>query len=614
MTSVTNNLSVPAERDELPRWDLGIVFPTIDSPEFTSGFDRIVQRVSDLEETFHRESIQARDSSPLDDKHRLLFEDLIKEYNALRDDVETTGSWLFGHVAVDSRDEAAEAWSSRLQGVTARLAKLGVRWDDWVASLDLEELLVRSPIATAHSYALQRSRETAAHHMSPEDETLVADLAASGISAWAKLYDTTASRVLAEVELDGEPRRLPITAIRNLAMSPERLVRERAFRAELLAWEGASVPIAAALNGIKGTVNTLSARRGWTTPLDEALFMNGMDRQTLDAMTGAARAAFPDLRRYLKAKATVLNLPALAWFDLFAPVGDPGRTWEWDEAVRFFDDQFGAYSDRLAGLMRRATAERWIDAGPRVGKSGGAFCMWLRDGDSRILQNFTDSYDGVSTLAHEMGHAYHNLNQRGLTPMQRETPMTLAETASTFCETIVREGALANADKAGQLFIIEQSLQGSCQIVVDILSRFDFETAVFERRRDRDLTVTELREAMLAAQRGTYGDGLDPDVLHPYMWAVKGHYYMAGYSYYNYPYLFGLLFGLGLYARYREDPEQFRRDYDDLLAATGLADARTLAARWDIDLHQPAFWESSLDVIRADVDRFVRLTSADKTS
>jgi oligoendopeptidase F len=215
----------------------------------------------------------------------------------------------------------------------------------------------------------------------------------------------------------------------------------------------------------------------------------------------------------------------------------------------------------------------------------------------------------MSTLAHELGHGYHNLNLADRTMLQRDTPMTLAETASIFCETIVREAALARADAAERLEILEASLQGSCQVVVDITSRFLFERRVFEGRQQRELSVGELNEFMLQAQRETYGDGLDEALLHPYMWAMKPHYYSAGRSFYNFPYMFGLLFGLGLYARYRQDPEQFRASYDDLLSSTGLADAATLAARFGIEIRTPAFWAASLDIVRGDIDRFESLVA-----
>jgi oligoendopeptidase F len=236
--------------------------------------------------------------------------------------------------------------------------------------------------------------------------------------------------------------------------------------------------------------------------------------------------------------------------------------------------------------------------------------MWVRRDESRVFANFKPSYYGMSTLAHELGHGYHNLCKAGRTALQRVTPMTLAETASIFCETIVREAALAQSVPAEQLAILEASLQSACQVTVDITCRFLFEEGVFARRATRELSVAELNELMLDAQRQTYGDGLDGAHLHPYMWAVKQHYYSTGRSYYNYPYMFGLLFGLGLYAQYRQDPERFRAGYDDLLASTGLADAATLAARFGADIRDGAFWTASLDMLRADIDRFEELVSA----
>jgi pepF/M3 family oligoendopeptidase len=400
-----------------------------------------------------------------------------------------------------------------------------------------------------------------------------------------------------------------MSEIRNLAYDPDRAVRRRAYEAELAGFARAGVPLAAALNSIKGQVDALSRRRGWETPLDAALFDANIDRQTLDAMLEAARDAFPDFRRYLRAKARALGLPTLAWYDLFAPMGGGGRAWSFNEAARFIVEQFGSYSPRLGEFAARAFRERWIDAEPRDGKQDGAYCMSLRGDESRVFANFKPAFPGVSTLAHELGHGYHNLNLAARTMIQRDTPMTLAETASIFCETIIRNAALRRGDAAEQLEILEASLQGSCQVVVDITSRFLFERGVFERRRRRELSVDELNELMLQTQRDTYGDGLDPAVLHPYMWAVKGHYYSVGRSFYNFPYMFGLLFGLGLYARFERDPDGFRAGYDELLSSTGLADAATLAARFGIDLRTPDFWRASLTIVRADIDRFEALVA-----
>jgi oligoendopeptidase F len=305
----------------------------------------------------------------------------------------------------------------------------------------------------------------------------------------------------------------------------------------------------------------------------------------------------------LQTKAKMLGLEKLAWFDLFAPVGEETRQWEYKEASQFVRDSFATYSDKMADYAQSMYAENRIDAEPRAGKRDGAYCMGIPPDDSLILMNFKPAFGSVSTLAHELGHGYHNLCLKDRTILQRSTPMTLAETASIFCETVIRQAVVhSDAEKGDKLAVLEASLQGSCQVVVDITSRFLFEKSVFGKRADRELSAAEMCEFMLDAQRKTYGDGLDSEFLHPYMWAAKPHYY--GSSFYNFPYMFGLLFGLGLYAIYEKEPESFKARYDDLLSSTGLADAATLAQRFGIDIKTPDFWRGSLGQIAADVDKF----------
>ena len=445
--------------------------------------------------------------------------------------------------------------------------------------------------------------------MSPEEEALSAELNVTGGTAWSRLHSNVASQLIVPVEIEGSVQQLPMSVVRNLAYDASRESRQRAYEAELAGWQRVAVPLAAALNSIKGEVNVLARRRGWQSPLDASLFGSSIDRQALDAMLAAARASFPDFRRYLLAKARALGLTQLAWYDLFAPIAANERVWNFDEASDFIVEQFGSYSQRLSDFAARAFREQWIDAEPRPGKSDGAYCTSLRGDESRVFANFKPAFGGVSTLAHELGHGYHNLNLAQRTMLQRSLPMTLAETASIFCETIIRHAALQRVDRQEQVAILEASLQGSCQVVVDITSRFLFEQRVFEGRERRELSVDELNALMLQAQRETYGEALDENALHPYMWAVKSHYYSTGRSYYNYPYMFGLLFGLGLYARYQQEPEAFRQSYDDLLSSTGLADAATLAARFGIDIRSEAFWNASLDIIRQDIDQFETLTT-----
>lgn len=595
----------------LPRWDVSTVFPSLESPEFTAGFAAVARQVDTLAALFDELGVAQLDTTPTDaSASAASVERAINALNETLSQYRTLSAYILSFVATDSRNTTAQARHSELQRQGVRLAQLRIRFTAWVGSMNVDALVAHSAVAREHEFALREAHAAATHLMSPEEEALAAELGVTGGSAWAKLHANLTSQITAAVRsADGE-REMSMSMMRTLAFDHDRAVRKRGYETELKAWERNAVPLAAALNSIKGQVNTVSRRQGWASALDEALFDARVDRATLDAMLTAARESFPDWRRYLHAKARALGIPRLAWYDLFAPVGGSGRPWTFAEGEAFVTQRLGAYSPRLQSFAERAFAEQWIDAEPRPGKEDGAFCMPLWRDESRVMANFKPSFDGVSTIAHELGHAYHNLLLSSRTMLQRETPMTLAETASIFCETIIKHAALADAQPSEQLELLEASLQGQCQVVVDITSRFLFEQGVFERRGERELSVQELCEIMRQSQRDTYGDGLDENQLHPYMWAVKSHYYSPGRSFYNFPYMFGLLFGLGLYAHYQRDSESFRARYDDLLSSTGEADAATLAARFGIDTRSVDFWRSSLDIVRADIDRFVELVDA----
>ena len=578
-----------AVQEALPRWDLAPFFPTPDSPEVERETAQVAAEIASLRELVDGGGLESD------------FDSAIERLNALTERFHVLYAYLACEVSVDSRNEAAQARLSRLMQESVAFANLDTRITAWLGTVDADGLIGRSEQAREHEYAIRRAQIRAQHLMSQPEEDLAAELSVSGEVAWGRLHGDVTSRLMVTFELDGEEKRLPMSEVRNLASRPEREVRRRAYEAEVAAWKENAVPLAAALNSVKGATNVLSSRRSWDSALDASLFGNAIDRQTLDAMLEAVRESLPDFHRYFHAKAEALGLERLAWYDLAAPLPGETRSWGYDEGREFIVEQFGTYSERLRDYADRAFRESWIDAEPREGKRDGAFCMPMRRDESRIMANFTPAYFGVSTIAHELGHGYHNINLAQRTEIQKRTPMTLAETASIFCETIVREGAVqAASGPAERLEILEGSLQEAAGVVVDIFSRFLFESRLFEARRERELSVSELCDLMLQAQRETYGDGVEP--LHAYMWAMKPHYYFS--AFYNYPYTFGLLFGLGLYARYEAEPDEFRSGYDELLSATGMADAATLAGRFGIETRSTAFWRSSLDVIRAEIDRY----------
>lgn len=574
-------------------WDMTPYYPGLTSPEFEKDLSTVLADSRSFAEKTAQ--LPAADHS--------LFDPMLTELNRLLEDMNLIGSYVECLMTVDSISPAPQRAAGRLAQGRADLSKATSSLNAWIGTLNIEALLTDSKVARDHEFAVRKAAISARKLMSPSAESVAADLAVSGRMAWDKLYSNATSQI--EVTVPGQEGTFSMSGVRNFAYNPDPAVRRAAFEAELATWKENEVTIAACLNSIKGASLTVCKHRGWRSPLEAALFDSNIDQETLDAMLSAAESAFPNLRRYMSAKAKALGLGKLGFCDMFAPLGADSGSWEYDDAEKFVATQFASFSPRMSGLAERAFRERWVDVFPRAGKVGGAYCASTRGDESRILMNFKSSYNHVSTLAHELGHAYHNLCLDGRTGLQHETPMTLAETASTFCETIVRNAALAEASEAQALSILEAGLQGATQVVIDISSRFRFEAAFFERRSSGEATPDEIVEMMLRAQRSTYGDGLDPNLLHGYMWAAKPHYYGA--DYYNFPYMFGLLFGVGLYAVYRAEPRGFQDRYDTLLSRTGMADAATLASNFGIDIRSTEFWAASLAEIEADVDRFCAL-------
>jgi oligoendopeptidase F len=603
MTAAT---ATPAPTDSLPRWNMTDLFAAPDAPGYAAAFDRFLNQLTELESALPM-LLAANDQATS-------LSELLERFNAIFEARRTMGAYLGCLTAADSRDSVAQAKQSELQEVGVRLGALYNRFERWVGGLTLAPLLAQSEVIQGHQYMLEQMQTSASHRMGAEAEDLAISLSPMGPQAWAKLHGDVTSRLMVTVDLPGGPQTLPMSAVRGLARHADPAVRHAAYQAEIAAWPTVAVPLAAAMNAIKGSTNVLSGRRGWPSTVALSTFGEHIDPETLAAMQQACVASFPDFRRYFRAKAKLLGRQGanggLHWADMFAPVGQFSQQntqqWSWSEGTAFVVEQFASYSPKMAEFAAKAFKDGWVDAGPREGKRDGAFCSGVRPGESRIMMNYSPSLDSVSTLAHELGHGYHNLNLQQRPILQRGTPSTLAETASIFCETIIMNAALERAEGFERLAILETELQGQAQVVVDIHSRFLFEAAVLEKRQQRELSIEELCELMLAGQRQSYGDGLDESTLHSYMWAMKPHYY--GSLFYNYPYTFGLLFALGLYAQYQKAPDSFRASYDDLLSSTGLADAASLCQRFGIDIRQEAFWSASLDIIRARIDEFERLS------
>ena len=593
----------------LPRWDLTNVYPSLESDEFAAAVADVHEQIRALQAFLETSTV-----TPHADSGAVLVEG-IDRFNALLNLEGTIYSYIYSFVSTDSRNALARKKMSEFNQLQAQSQTLLTQWQAWIGQLGpaLEAAIADHATAASHAYFLRDLAEQAQYLMSAAEESLASELSLSGTRAWEQLQRTILSQTTADFELDGTLQKIPMTQLINLRSHPDESVRRRAYETENVIWAQVREPLAAALNGIKGTVNTLDRRRGRVDALHSAIDAGHIDRPTLEAMFAAIEASFPMFRRYFRAKAKHLGKAQLAWWDLSAPIGVTDTIYTWEDARTFILEHFGRFSSELAEYAQRSFDHNWMDAEPRQGKAGGAFCMSLPAvKETRLLLNFDGTLNQVSTIAHELGHGYHAecIYQADKTSLQSSYPMTLAETASIMCETIATEAVLAQAQSTEeQLAILEEILNGAGQVIVDIYSRYLFEKEVFERREVAELSADDFCEIMTRAQLATYGDGLDPAYLQPYMWTWKPHYYRGGLSFYNFPYAFGLLFSTGLYAIYQQRGADFVPDYKDLLASAGEANAADLAARFGIDLRSRKFWDDSLAIIGKYVDRFCTLVA-----
>jgi len=587
-------------------WSLRELYPSFDSPEFQGDLKELEKCVKD----FNEWSEQAlKDYSDPVSK----AEAGIKHNMAIAELYEKLGAFAQLTMSVEAYNEEAAKAADRVHAVVADMALGDTRFKKWLAGLEnLDEVIGKSELLKEHEYFIKDSVRYARRLLSEQEEELINKLQSTGSLAWSRLQGNLTAKLLVDMKKDGKEEKLPLTVVRNMAYHEDRNVRMTAYEAELKAYEKIDEAVASSLNGIKGEFLTISKRRGYKDPLEATLETAKMDKHIFDTLMDVMNESLPVFRRYLKVKAELLGHgDRLPWYDLFAPVGRSSRKFSIEDARNYIVTNFAKFAPELSELARTAFDNKWIDATPREGKRGGAFCYGLHPiKQSRIMANFDGSFDGVTTLSHELGHAFHNWCQRDESILNADSPMPLAETASTFNETMITEIALSEADPQEQLFILEKSLSGDTQVVVDILSRFLFESEVFRRRTQGPLSVSELKEIMADAQKQAYGEALNWDYLHPYMWVNKPHYYYANLHFYNFPYAFGQLFSKALYAMYKEQGKDFIPAYENLLRNTGKHDIRELGQLIGVDLTQKSFWEKSIELIEQQVEQFERLAKA----
>ena len=581
-------------------WSLEVFYKGIDDPKLQADMEKLDSVISD-----YKAAVAKLDPAKPAESLRNVI--LINEEMAVL--TRRLSGYFSLRRSANSADAEGAKYTTKIQAMTAGTAKDSVVFQKFVGSIDdLEAVLDRDELLSQYKFYFSQIKNAVSHKIGDEAEDLFAQLNLSGGKAWGSMYDYLTATL--EVEYDGKITSLPV--VRGLAEHPDKEVRKAAFEAELASYKKVKDPIAFALNSIKAQVNTEAKLRGYESPLAMTLEQSRLQKETLDAMLQAMRESLPKFREYLKHKAKLLGYEGgLPWYEILAPMGDSeGSSFTVEEAHAYLVEHFSTFAPDLAEMVKRAFKEEWIDFYPRAGKVGGAFCSNLPFANqSRILTNFAGTFGSVTTLAHELGHAYHGQQISDHRPLNTSYTMPVAETASNFNELIIVNDAIEKAEGDAKIALIEAQVQDSTQIIVDIYSRFLFEDEVFRRRADTFLYADDLEQIMIGAQKQAFGDGLDPDNLHTYMWCCKSHYYSAGLSYYNFPYAFGGLFSRGLYAQYLEEGEAFLPKYRALLKATTVETVENVAKIADIDLTKPDFWRKSLKTITDQIDLFIKETT-----
>ena len=599
------------------KWNLDTLYTSFESDDFLNDIKEMDTNINELNKWAEKELNKpaALQGNPAEigniiRKYLDSYINIRKLYSALSSYAELTFS-------VDASNYTAKKYTEILEQKLPEITKASVQFTRWLSLVkNIDKVLKNSGLLKEHSFYLKEISNNSKYLLTDKEEILAARLKNTGSNGWSQLWNVLTSTVKVDIEIDGEKKELPLPVIRNMANEADASTRKKAFNAEIAVYKKFEESAAAALNSIKGEVITLAELRGYKSPLQMTLINSRMDEKTLNAMFSAIKEYLPVFRKYFKKKAELLgHSKGLPFYDLFAPMQisankkeskETELTFTYDEAKDFIVSKFRVFSDSLADYAENAFDNNWIDAEQREGKRGGAFCENLHViGESRIMSNFDGSFSGLTTLAHELGHGYHGHCLINESFLNSDYPMPLAETASIFCETLIINATIKNASESEAYTILENSIQSDAQVIVDIYSRFLFESELFERRKSSSLSVDELKEIMTNAQKESYGDGLDKDQLNPYMWACKPHYYYADYNFYNFPYAFGLLFAKGLYAEYLKTGKSFIGKYDDLLKATGKNTIAKVTSMMGIDIQSTEFWKSSLELTAKDIEEFI---------
>lgn len=521
------------------------------------------------------------------------------------------GAFVGCLLAQNTKDKKAYSLDAKVTSLNAAFQTALGTLDNLLTTIDDEvwQELVATDSLKGLAFVLTESRDKAKEKLSKEEEALISSLEVDGYHSWGQLYDLIVSKIKVSFNDNGEEKQLSVGQAFNKFSSPDRDVRSSMFKNWEKAWEEQADFLAKTLNHLSGFRLNVYKKRGWDDILKEPLSINRMKKETLETMWAVISENKQKLVQYLDRKAKLLGLDKLSWFDLDAPYGKSESKVSYQEGAEFIEQNFSIFGEKLAAFTKNAFEKRWIEAEDRPGKAPGGFCTYLPESEqSRIFMTYSGTPSNVSTLAHELGHGFHSYAMRGVPFLNCNYAMNVAETASTFAEMIVADASVKNAkDEEEKLVLLDDKIQRTVALLMNIHARFLFETRFYEERKKGSLTTERISELMLEAQKDGYGEALEE--YHPLFWASKLHFFITGVPFYNFPYTFGYLFSLGIYARALEEGKGYEEKYIALLRDTASMTVEDLAQKHlQADLTQKDFWEKAVNICLVDIDEFLELT------
>ncbi|MGE7905399.1 M3 family oligoendopeptidase [Peribacillus sp. NPDC094092] len=583
-------------------WDLDIFFKGgSSSKEFLTFLDEMNDEVKELDRIVSNINPEGNDESGL-----IQAFDLFKNTNMKS----SQASAFIGCLeAQNAQDKKAGQLRIKQMKIVASLKMVLSKLDEKLIHLDdgfFEKILEKEPLNEL-KFVLNERREKAKEKLSVKEESLITQLAMDGFEGWSQMYDT----IVGSMTIPYKGENLSVGQAANKFSDPDERNRKELFTAWEQAWEEKSDLFARTLNHLAGFRLSVNDKRGWDDILKEPLEIGRMKKETLESMWNVIADHKEPLVRFLKRKAELLDLDQLSWADLDAPlaVTAESKVMDYQEGADFIIQQFSKFGSQLADFTQKAFEDSWIEAEDRPGKRPGGFCTGFPlNKQSRIFMTYSGTPSNVSTLAHELGHAFHSYAMREIHPLNRSYAMNVAETASTFAEMVVADAAVKEAaSEEEKLVLLEDKIQRSVALLMNIHARYLFETRFYDERKQGYVSAERLNELMVEAQKEAYGDALSD--YNPTFWASKLHFYITGVPFYNFPYTFGYLFSLGIYANALKEPAGFEEKYIALLKDTGSMKVEDLAEKHlGVDLKTRDFWEEAVNACMEDVEEFLRLT------